>query len=447
MHEKRLNQKICETARGPDADLHDNSLFWLMELSIHKMSSGPSGALAGLKVVDLSRVLAGPLCTQCFGDHGAEVIKVEPPSGDETRSWGPFSSSGSAYFSGVNRNKTNIAIDLSVPSGREILLRLLADADVLVHNFKPGTLERWGIGFDDVLSPRFPRLIYCHISGFGETGPLGGMPGYDSVVQAMSGCMSVNGQPDGEPTRVGMSIVDIGTGLNAVIAILMAAYERERSGRGQKLDVSLYDCALTFLHPHAAGLLQAGVKPLRTGNEHPSIAPYEQFSTASGPIFLGVGNDGQFILACKLLGCEELLSDHRFKTNALRVANRSVLHSLLQPILLRHNAEELSRKLLEKGVPAGPVLDVSEVLSAPHTAHRNMVVESGGYRALGIPIKMSRTQGSVRTTPQALGELSRDVCRSIGLTDAEIDELIKRRTVFASVNDLTSGNSQHGKRK
>jgi crotonobetainyl-CoA:carnitine CoA-transferase CaiB-like acyl-CoA transferase len=409
-------------------------------MELHNRKQDRLGALAGLRVIDLSRVLAGPLCTQCLGDHGAEVIKVEPPSGDETRSWGPFSESGSTYFSGVNRNKTNVAIDLSLPEGREILLRLLQDADVLVHNFKPGTLERWDLGFDDVLSVRFPRLIYCHISGFGETGPLGGMPGYDSVVQAVSGCMSVNGQPDGEPMRVGMSIVDIGTGLNAVISILMAAYERERSGRGQRLDVSLYDCALTYLHPHAAGLLQAGVKPLRTGNQHPSIAPYEQFSTATGPIFLGVGNDGQFVLACKLLGCEEFSRDDRFKTNALRVANRSVLRSLLQPILLRENAGELSRKLLENGVPAGPVLDVSEALSAPHTAYRNMVVENGNYRALGIPIKLGRTPGSVRTTPQALGELSRDVCRSIGLTDEEIDDLVRRRIVLASTALSPRGN-------
>jgi crotonobetainyl-CoA:carnitine CoA-transferase CaiB-like acyl-CoA transferase len=416
-----------------------------MELHDHNPPTQRIGALSGLRVVDLSRVLAGPLCTQCLGDHGAVVIKVEPPTGDETRSWGPFSDGGSAYFSGVNRNKANIAVDLSKADGRDVLLRLLKDADVLVHNFKPGTLERWGIGFDDVLSPRFPRLIYCHISGFGETGPLGGMPGYDSVVQAMAGCMSVNGQPDGEPTRVGMSIVDIGTGLNAVIAILMAVYERERSGRGQKLDVSLYDCALTYLHPHAAGLLQAGVEPRRSGNEHPSIAPYEQFSTASGPVFLGVGNDGQFVLACRLLGCDEILSDDRFKTNALRVSNRSALHALLRPVLLQQNAEELSRKLLEKGVPAGPVLGVSDVLSAPHTAHRDMVVESGTYRALGIPIKMSRTPGSVRTPPQNLGELSRDVCRSVGLTDEEIDDLIKRRIVFASVDPSPQGNPQHDK--
>jgi crotonobetainyl-CoA:carnitine CoA-transferase CaiB-like acyl-CoA transferase len=390
------------------------------------------GALAGLKVIDLSRVLAGPFCAQILGDHGADVIKIEPPNGDETRSWGPFSASESAYFSGVNRNKTNMALDLSRADGRAVLLRLLGDADVLLHNFKPGTLERWGIGFGEVLSVRFPRLIYCHISGFGETGPLGGMPGYDSVVQAMAGCMSVNGQPDGEPTRVGMSIVDIGTGLNAAIAIMMAAYERERSGRGQKLDVSLYDCALTYLHPHAAGLLQANIEPRRTGNLHPSIAPYEQFSTSSGPIFLGVGNDNQFVTACRLLGCEELLTDERFRTNALRVVNRSALHDLLQSVLLLHRAEELSKTLLDNGIPAGPVLDVGDVLAAPHTAHRNMIVEDGKYKALGIPIKMSRTPGSVRSTPQGLGQMSREVCRSMGLTDQAIDELVAQRIVLAA---------------
>lgn len=389
-----------------------------------------AGALAGIRVIDLSRVLAGPLCTQYLGDHGAEVIKIEPPRGDETRSWGPFGSHGSAYYSGVNRNKRSAALDLSQVDGQNVLLRLLSQADVLIHNFKPGTLERWGIGYDAVLSERFPRLVYCQVSGFGEDGPLGGLPGYDSVVQAMAGCMSVNGQADGEPTRVGMSLVDIGTALNAVIAITMALFERERSGLGQKLDISLYDCALTYLHPHAAGLLQAGIAPKRTGNEHPSIAPYEQFHTAAGPIFLGVGNDGQFSTVCTILNCPELPSDERFTTNALRVRNRAALHALLQPILLKHGAQELSQTLLAHGVPAGPVLSVEEVLAAPHTTHRCMVVEETDYKALGIPIKLSRTPGAVRTTPQPFGAETRAICRMAGLEDIEIDTLIEKRVAF-----------------
>jgi len=396
------------------------------------MENDKFGALAGFKVIDLSRVLSGPLCTQILGDHGADVVKIEPPSGDETRAWGPFGSQGSAYYSGINRNKRHAAVDLSDKAGQELLLRLIEGADVLIHNFKTGTLERWGLGYDDVLSKRFPRLIYCHITGFGEDGPLGGLPGYDSVVQAIAGCMSVNGRPDSGPTRVGMSIVDIGTAMNALAAILLAAFERERSGLGQKLDVCLYDCALSYLHPHAAGYMQTGVVPSRSGNRHPSIAPYEEFATKSGPMFLGVGNDGQFWSACTLLGCTHLANDPRFGTNVLRVKNRAELHDLLQAILIDQDAEELSASLLGSGIPASAILDVAQALAAPHTAHRSMIVGDGDYRALGIPIKLSRTPGAVRSRPKELGADTREVCRSAGLEDAEIDEMVAGGIIFES---------------
>ncbi|MGE3985474.1 MAG: CaiB/BaiF CoA transferase family protein [Dehalococcoidia bacterium] len=384
------------------------------------------GALAGLRVIDLSRVLGGPYCAQYLADHGADVIKIEPPQGDETRYWGPFKDGKSAYFSGINRNKRNAAIDFSKPEGRELLLTLLEDADVLLHNFKSGTLERWGIGYDEVLSQRFPRLIYCHITGFGDDGPLGGLPGYDAVIQAMSGIMSVTGTAEGGPTRLGVPVVDIGSGLHAVAAILMAVIERERSGLGQKLDVALYDCALPFLHPHASGYLQTGAVPVRTGNEHPTIAPYEQFDTATGPMFLGVGNDGQFAKACALLDCRELLEDERFKTNAERVRNRRALHDLLQPVLLQHDAAKLAVHLIEEGVPAGAILDVPAVLAAPHTKHRKMIADLPGDEAIGIPVKLSRTPGSVRTAPGVFGERTREVCREAGLTDDQIDALIEQ---------------------
>jgi crotonobetainyl-CoA:carnitine CoA-transferase CaiB-like acyl-CoA transferase len=385
------------------------------------------GALAGFKVVDLSRVLAGPFCTQILGDHGAEVIKVEPPSGDETRTWGPFTSDGSAYYSGINRNKQHASIDLAKPEGRELLMRLLDRADVLIHNFKAGTLERWGIGYEDVLSKKYPRLIYCQITGFGEDGPLGGLPGYDSVVQAFAGCMSVNGSPDSGPLRVGMSIVDIGTGMNALAAILMAALERERSGLGQKLDVCLYDCALTYLHPHAIGFLQAGHVPVRSGNQHPSIAPYEEFRTKTCSIFVGAGNDRQFRLACDLLGCHGIAEDPRFATNAKRVRNRVALREMLQEIFADCDGRELSERLLRKGVPASPILDVPEVLSAPHTAHRSMVLSDGDYKALGLPIKFSRTPGCLRSKPKPLGQDTRAVLRGVGLREEEINAMIAAR--------------------
>ncbi|MGM4963052.1 CaiB/BaiF CoA transferase family protein [Tardiphaga sp. 1201_B9_N1_1] len=400
-----------------------------------KQQSG--GALKGFKVIDLSRVLAGPFCTQILGDHGAEIVKVEPPVGDETRTWGPFGPNGSAYYSGINRNKRHAAVDFSKQEGRDLLLRLLEGADVLIHNFKAGTLERWGLGYEDILASKFPRLIYCQITGFGEDGPLGGLPGYDSVVQAIAGNMSVNGSPDSGPLRVGMSIVDIGTGMNALAAILMAALERERSGLGQKLDVCLYDCALAYLHPHAAGYLQTGAAPVRSGNQHPSIAPYEEFATKTGPMFLGAGNNGQFVAACKLLGCSELSADPRFATNALRVQNREALHGILQVVLREFDGEELASQLLRSGIPASAIKDVPSVLAAPHTHHRKMILEQGEYKALGIPIKMSRTPGSLRSTPKTLGADTREICREAGLSDVEIDRMVTERTVLEAPLPIT----------
>jgi crotonobetainyl-CoA:carnitine CoA-transferase CaiB-like acyl-CoA transferase len=401
------------------------------------MKHQSNGALEGFKVIDLSRVLAGPFCTQILGDHGAEIVKVEPPVGDETRTWGPFGSNGSAYYSGINRNKRHAAVDFSKQEGRDLLLRMLEGADVLIHNFKAGTLERWGLGYEEVLASKFPRLIYCQITGFGEDGPLGGLPGYDSVVQAIAGNMSVNGNPESGPLRVGMSIVDIGTGMNALAAILMAAFERERSGLGQKLDVCLYDCALTYLHPHAAGYLQTGAAPVRSGNQHPSIAPYEEFATKTVPIFLGAGNNGQFVAACKMLGCSELTTNPRFATNALRVQNREELHGFLQVVLAEFDGEELASQLLRSGIPVSAIKDVPSVLAAPHTHHRKMILEQGQYKALGIPIKMSRTPGSLRSTPRTLGADSREVCREAGLSDVEIDRMVAERTVLEAPLPIT----------
>ncbi|HEX5513393.1 MAG TPA: CoA transferase [Gammaproteobacteria bacterium] len=392
-----------------------------------------SGALAGLRVVDLSRVLGGPFCTQVLADHGAEVIKLEPPQGDETREWGPpFRDGLSAYYSGANRNKQVAAVDLRRPEGREIVFNLLEGADVLVHNFKSGAMERWGMGYDEVLRERFPQLIYCHVTGFGEHGPLGGLPGYDAVVQALSGTMSINGAPDGGPVRMGTPIVDLGTGLYAVIAILMALIERNRSGLGQKLDVSLYDCCISMLHPQAANTLMSGKTPQRTGNAHPNISPYDAYRTGKGMIFLGVGNNGQFAKLCQLLGNPALAQDPRFGSNGDRVVNREELKVELEALLVAHEADALSMTLLQEGVPAGAVLDVAAALEAPHTKFREMVVSIDNYKGTGIPIKLSRTPGSVRTAPRRLGQDSREVCRKAGLSEAQIDELIRAGVVIVS---------------
>ena len=385
-----------------------------------------SGALAGLKVVDLSRVLGGPYGTMTLADHGAEVIKVEPPQGDETRGWGPpFKDGTASYFIGVNRNKRALALDLTKPEGREVLLRLLKDADVLVENFKTGTMEKWDLGYEDVLSKRFPRLIHCRVSGFGSDGPLGGFPGYDAVIQAMSGMMSINGTPESGATRLGIPMVDLATGLNAVIAILMAVIERGRSGKGQFLDVTLYDTAVGLLHPQAANFFLSGKTPGRVGNAHPNIAPYDKFKTATGEVFLGIGNDRQFQRLCQLLEKPALSEDARFRTMADRNGNRAALTLELEALLTKRDGKALCDALLAEGVPAGQVLDIPEVMAHPHTIHRQMAVEGeGGYRGFGVPIKLSRSKGSVRSAPKRFGADNRAILAEAGYSASEIDHLI-----------------------
>ncbi|PRZ01530.1 crotonobetainyl-CoA:carnitine CoA-transferase CaiB-like acyl-CoA transferase [Jezberella montanilacus] len=357
------------------------------------------GALAGCRVVDLSRVLGGPFCTQILGDHGADVIKLEPPQGDETRHWGPpFEDGIASYFIGVNRNKTGLTIDLSQQEGQDFVRSLLSDADIMIENFKPGTLEKWGMGYD-VLKEQFPGLIHCRISGFGGDGPLGGLPGYDACAQALCGLMSVNGEKDGEPTRVGLPVVDMVTGMNAALAILMAMNERHRSGLGQFLDITLFDSAISLLHPHAANFFGNGTIPGRSGNAHPNISPYETVNTRSGQLFLAVGNDRQFQILLKVINAEELANDVRFTTNQDRLKNRPALHTILEDKLSTHEAAEIAQTLLRAGVPAAPVMNVKEILEHPHTHHRNMVINEGAYRGLGSPIKLSRTPASLRKLP------------------------------------------------
>lgn len=392
-----------------------------------------AGALQGLRVIDLSRVLGGPYATQILGDHGAEVIKIEPPQGDETREWGPpfadQSAGASAYFIGVNRNKQGMALDISRPEGRDVLLRLLEDADILVENFKAGTMERWGLGFDEVLSQRFPRLIHCRVSGFGADGPLGGNPGYDAVVQAMTGLISINGAPESGPVRIGIAIIDMATGMNAVMGILMAVTERARSGRGQLVEATLYDTGIALQHPHAANWFMTGRNPVLTGNSHVNVSPYNLFPTRTTPVFLGVGNDGQFRKCCQVMGRPDLADDPRFRTNALRAVNRAILSEELGAILATLDGEALTLELLAAGVPAGPLLNIGEVLTHPHTAHRDMIVEGDGWRAVGPPIKLGRTPASLRHPPPGFGADSRTVLAEAGYSEAQIDDLVARGIV------------------
>lgn len=389
--------------------------------------SNPTGALAGVKVIDLTRVLGGPYCTQIFADHGATVIKVEPPQGDEVRDWGPpFHEDDASYFIGLNRNKRSVGLDLTVAAGREVLFKLLEDADVLIENLKPGTMERWDLGYEEVLKKRFPRLIHCRISGYGADGPLGGFPGYDAIIQAMAGWFSVNGTPESGPTRIGVAMVDMGTGLYSATAILMALQERKQSDQGQYIDMTLYDCAVSLMHPHVINYYLSGKIPVPTGNAHPNISPYDRFTTKTVDIFLGAGNNRAFQRLCAILDKPELADDARFKDNGDRVKNRHQLAAELEPLLHQWDGEELCQQLLKAGVPAGPVHNTEQVMDHPHTIHRQMAAELDWYRCTGIPIKFSRTPGTIRTTPPKFGEHGREVLAEHGFGASEIDELIEQ---------------------
>ena len=385
------------------------------------------GALTGLRVIDLTRVLGGPYCTMLLSDHGAEVIKLEPPQGDEVRDWGPpFNADGDAsYFVGVNRNKKSVGLDLGKPAGREVLLRLLEGADVLVENFKPGSMEKWGLGYEQVLRERFPRLVHCRVSGFGADGPLGGFPGYDAVLQAMVGLMSINGTEDSGPTRLGTPIVDIATGLFSAIAILMALHEREKSGQGQYCDMTLHDCGMALLHPHAANFFLNGKRPQATGNPHPNLAPYSKFTTRTCEIFVAAGNDPAFQKFCAFLGLDEMARDPRFATNGARVVNKPALTEALNARFADEDGHELTQRMLAAGLPAGPVLNIDEAMAAAHTLHRNMVTDIGDFRALGTPIKLSRTPGGAKAKPPRFNEHGAAVLRARGFSEAEIEALAR----------------------
>ena len=396
-------------------------------------------ALTGLTVIDLTRVLGGPYCTMILADHGADVIKVEPPRGDEVRDWGPpflerkDGARDASYFLGANRNKRAIALDLGSESGRAVLGRLLAGADVLIENFRPGTMEKWGLG-RDALAERFPRLVHCRITGFGEDGPLGGLPGYDAVIQGMSGLSSINGQPNSDPVRMGVPIVDMGTGLYAAIGILMALQERTRSERGQFIDMTLHDSALALLHPAAANYLLSGKRPVAMGNAHPNIAPYETFRTATCDIFIAAGNDGQFRKLCDLLGGPGLAEDPRFLHNFDRNANRSALKAELDSLLADKDGAEIAITLIRAGVPAGAMAPVDAALGTAHTAHRHMVADLGEIRTLGTPIKFSRTPGGPETgawtPPPAFAADTDSILIDAGFSADEIARLDEDGTII-----------------
>jgi succinate--hydroxymethylglutarate CoA-transferase len=401
------------------------------------MTQSMAGALEGIRVLDLTRVLAGPWCAMLLGDMGADVIKVESPrGGDDTRSWGPpFLNGESAYYLGCNRNKRGVAIDFSVAAGRDLLKRLISKSDVLLDNFKTGTLERWG--FDDAwFETHAPQLVRCSITGYGDFGPKAGLPGYDFILQAESGLMSICGEADGAPTKYGVAVVDISTGMMAANAVQAALISRYRTGKGQKTSVCLFDTALTLLANVGNSHLATGKEAGRYGNGHPTIVPYTTFPASDGPIAIAVGNDAQFVSLSKLLGHPEWALDERFKTNAARIAHRGPVEQLIEQETSKRAGDALLIQLRAAGIPAGRVNTVAEALSDEHAFARDMVMHIqhssvGDFTTLGIPLRLNGTPPTVRRPPPRLGEHTSEVLRDeLGLSDDEFTAL-KEQGVIA----------------
>ena len=390
--------------------------------------SAPLSPLSGVTVLDLSRILAGPYCTMVLGDLGAEVLKVEPPNGDDSRGWGPpFVEGESAYFLAVNRNKKSVCINLKRAGGRDLLHRLAGKVDVLVENFRPGTLDRLGFSYETIRSAR-PEIIYCSISGYGHSGPLRQRPGYDAVMQGEGGWMSLTGEPDGPPLKVGASLADIFTGTMAAQGILAALHQRATTGKGQKVDVALFDSVLATLCYQAQGYLLTGEVPERLGNRHPSLSPYETFQTADGHVIVGVGNDSLWVSFCRAVGRPDL-DDPRFKTNALRVENYVELKKLLVPMFRSGSTQHWLDVLEPAAIPVGRVRSVPEALSNPQTADRQMLIEVehptvGRMRMAGNPIKMSGLSDAPALPPPLLGQHTEEVlAEKLNLSSEEIEAL------------------------
>jgi len=399
------------------------------------------GALDGLRVLDLSRVLAGPWAGQILGDLGAEVIKVERPGrGDDTRAWGPpylndaqgAPTSESAYYLSANRNKQSVTIDITRPEGQRLVKELVAESDVLLENFKVGGLKRYGLDYDSLAAIN-PRLIYCSITGFGQDGPYAERPGYDFLIQGMGGLMSITGQPDGEPgggpVKAGVALTDITTGLYAAIAVLAAVNHRHQSGEGQHIDMALLDVQVATLANQAMNFLTSGTAPGRMGNAHPNIVPYQTFPAADGDIILTIGNDGQFARFCEVAGRPEWATDERYATNAARVANRDTLIPALRQTTVMKTTAEWLRLLEDAGVPGGPVNTIEQVFEDPQVRHRGLRIDlshplTKSVPLVGSPLRLSASPVRYQTPPPLLGQHTGEVLSQVlGLDPAAIEQL------------------------
>lgn len=389
------------------------------------------GLLSGIRVLDLSRVLAGPYCSMILGDLGADVIKVERPGvGDETRHWGPpFAAPGeSAYFLCVNRNKRSITVDMKKPEGIGIIKSLAQKSDVFLENFTPGTTEGLGVGYETIREIN-PGIIYCSITGFGPDGPYRNRAGYDLAVSALGGLMGITGEPDGPPVKVGVAITDVTTGISAQGAICAALYAREKTGRGQRIDLSLLETQVSALVNIASSYLVSGEIPRRWGTAHETIVPYQGFETKDKYVIVAVGNDQLWIKFCKVLGRPELAQDPRFKTNPLRVQNRKECIGILAPIMKTRNRDEWVELLNREAIPCAPINTMDEVFSNPQVLHRKMLAEiehptAGKIKLAGIPVKYSEAEASIRRPPPLLGQHTAEILSEVlGYDAARIEKL------------------------
>ncbi|MFQ6017947.1 MAG: CaiB/BaiF CoA transferase family protein [Kiloniellaceae bacterium] len=404
-----------------------------------------TGPLAGLRVFDLTRILAGPTCSQLLGDLGADVIKIERPGqGDDTRKWGPpflkdeagVETTESAYYLASNRNKRSLTLDIAKPEGQDLAKRLIGRCDILVENFKAGGLAKYGLGYAD-LKDRFPGLIYCSITGFGQSGPYAPRAGYDFLAQGMGGIMSLTGEPDGEPVKVGIGIADIMCGMYATAAILAALHHRHESGKGQYIDLGLLDSQVAWLTYEGLNYLTSGQLPKRVGNEHPNVVPYKVLPCADGHFILAVGNDAQFRRFCSFAGAAELADDPRFATNADRVRNRDALYAILPELTVRKPQKQWVDGLVKLGVPSGPVNTLDRVFADPQVLHRGMRLAmpypgaaGGRVELIGNPIKFSETPVDYRHAPPRAGQHTAAVLSELlDMAPAEIAALRKRTVI------------------
>ena len=389
-----------------------------------RVTKRPNGPLDGVRVLDMSRILAGPTCTQLLGDYGADIIKVERPgAGDDTRQWGPpfvqdaqgKATKESAYYLSANRNKRSIAIDIATQDGANVIRDLAQHADILVENYKVGGLKKYGLDYK-TLSQINPKLVYCSISGFGQTGPNAHLPGYDIMAQGFGGIMSLTGEPEGEPVKVGVGIADVMCGMYATTAILAALRHRDQTGEGQHIDIGLVDAQIAWLVNEGTNYLTSGTEPVRRGNQHPNIAPYQTFETCDGHLIVAVGNDGQFRQFCQIIGQMALADEPKFATNIARLNNRAELIKLLIPIIKTHEKADLLARMQEKGVPGGPINTLPEVFASDQVKAREMKISvshtssgTGTVDLIGNPVKFSHTPVTYRYGPPLCGEHSQQI--------------------------------------